>query len=155
MSFRRSATTELTDVGSSRETSQTVVKKRGKEQHTCLVLCHRSRTKLLIVSCCFSWKYWETLVRSDEVYERRRFWWRRPREADQSCGERAPASAMGVPAYQVLQSITRNKGKKRKRKPEGRGNEKIGSCVKAAKRNQSSETGLLLAIIFLFDYGRY
>lgn len=60
--------------------------------------------------------------------------------------ERAAASTMGVPAYALLQSITRRK-KKKKEKRNGRGNEKIGSRVKAAKRNQNSERGLLLAII--------
>lgn len=50
--------------------------------------------------------------------------------------ERAAASTMGVPAYEVLQSITGERGKK---KTEGRGNEEIGSCVKVAERNQSSE----------------
>lgn len=56
--------------------------------------------------------------------------------------ERAAASTMGVPAYELLQSITR-------KKTEGSGNEKIGSFVKEAKRNQSSERGLLLKTIFV------
>lgn len=64
--------------------------------------------------------------------------------------ERAAASTMGVPAYEVLQSITGE----REKKTEGRGNEKIGSCVKVAEPNQSSERRITTSSNALIFYWR-
>lgn len=115
MSLLRSATTARPDVwpsGEAAEASRTVPKEGEKtSQVPASVLCHRSRTKI---------PKSEAAASSAGGSGKR---WRAPTgfmgggaSAGGDCGRRTnhvrrAASAMGVPAYEVLQSITRRNQK--------------------------------------------